>query len=449
MTTKRKAPQPLPGLRAPHTGTSLTSSVAFKLEADKDTPALQGALAAVRRGWAVLPLIPGGKEPYGALLPRDRHGDPSWRLLAVTPATEDEVRGWFQKDSAANYGVILSGLAVVDVDGEHPRHLHLAPTAVTRTRRGGHYFYRTSRPLSTLKLPWGELRSGEGSYVVGAGSLHPSGARYEWADFCNPDEIGITDLPADLLQVAEEEHQQQRERRSHPPHRAGTGSNKKYITDCFPAAPSPSTFDYSEWATREDVALSILKACGVANPRLKKAFKCILPGHDDHRASASLYRLDNHVIVYRDWHEQDGAAWYTLGEVYASVRSGRATKCGAGEKIIWFVRALIHCGYLKPPAIWAPRLPADVTPVVRDVFEGFRELVACRHIYQNGDPGGTMFSWRFAAAWCKRGERQAGQAVGWLLREGYLRQMPGTGGIKRAATMFVIGSLREDGGNRD
>lgn len=394
-----------------------------------------GAIEAVRRGWAILPLVPGGKEPYSALLPRDRHGEPSWRLLAVTPATEAEVLGWYAKDHAANWGLILGqGIVAVDVDGEHPRHLHLPPTAQVQTGRGSHYLYRTDRPTPTLKCPWGELR-GDGSYIVGVGSLHPSGVRYQWSDYCNPEEIGIADLPPDLLQAVEEEHNRQ------SAHRGQTGQfiHNQYISyrSTEPEVHAPA-FDYAVWVTREDVALSIMQACGVASPQLKKPFKCVLPGHEEKKASASLFRVDDGTIAYRDWHQKDGAAWYTLGEVFASVVAGKVLDLGPGEKTVWLIRALIRCGYLKPPAIWAPKLPADVQAGTRDVFNGFRELVACRHLYQGGDPGGTMFSWRFAAAWCGRSHVTVGRAMEWLLKHGYLKRVAVEGGGKRAATMFVL-----------
>lgn len=417
------------------------SSAGVKGQHLTDHPVLKEALDAVRRGWAVLPLVPGGKEPLSTLLPKDRFGKPSWRLLALQPATEAEIRTWFTREPNLNLGIILGeasgGLVVVDVDRKPAKPLHLPPTVVVNTARGAHYYFRASKSVQTLKTSWGELR-GENAYVVVSGR-HPAGVPYLWGECCSPAEIDVADLPEDLLQTAEEEAMEQRKARQKNP---GRVSNKQYTGNRLPSPGSEVTFDYLDWVTREDVALSIIRACGVEKPQLGKAFKCVLPGHSERKASASLYRHADNVIQYRDWHMKDGAAWFSLSEIFASVTAGRVMRLGPGERVVWLIRALIHCGYLKAPSVWAPKLPADVKPVIADVYNGFRLLVAVRHLY-NGAADGTMFSWRFASSWCGRSERHTGESIRWLLKHGYLRQVQcQVQAGKRATALFQLGTGR-------
>lgn len=461
MTAKRRAPGPWQGSQAPQTDTSLAISLPLEGLSDKacapswDSEGhqanradnlLQTALGYVRRGWALLPLLPGRKEPYSDLLPKDRTGAPSWRMLALQPATEAEVREWFRRDPSLNIGVIpeaSGGLVVVDVDRAPARPLHLPPTATVVTARGGHYYFQASRPVPTIKCGWGEIRAA-GAYVVAAGSLHPSGNRYTWADFCSPEEIHMADFPEDLLRRAEEDRDRQQRTRAqvsktqYPPEGASPGYTGTRLPETAPAV----TFDYYTWVSREDVALSILKACGVSRPKLGKAFRCPLPGHQERKPSAALYRQPDGVINLHDFHCRSGNEWYSLAEVYASVQSGRLVRLGPGEKSVWLRRALTELGYIRAPAVMAPKLPQDAPEIVKDVYVGFQKLLSVRTLYNSEDIG-APYSWRFASTWCARSERHTGEAIRWLLARGYLRTVGEPGQSKRSATLLALGTPRE------
>lgn len=395
MNAKERAPGPWQGARAPHTETSVDSSLTPSRPGRKRLPGLpeegaersfivqrdnpgvnpleEIAVGYVRRGWALLPISPRDKTPYVELLPRDRTGAPSWGLLALRPATEAEVRAWFRHDPACNVAIICGepsgGLIAVDVDRQPAGRLHLPPTATVATARGAHYYYRSSKPVPSVSCSWGEIR-GDGSYVVAAGSTHPNGIQYRWCDYCDPDQIELADLPADLLEAAEEDRERLQKAR-------GQVSKEKYTSSCLPK----STGAAEKWFVSEEAAVRILKACGVLNPRVGKAFRCPLPGHDDRRPSAALWRQEDGSFGLHDFHQCDGHAWYSLPEVFASVHSGKTVKLGPGEQAAWMLRAVVEVGLLKAPTLMAPRLPADAPKIVQDVYAGFRLLLAVRSLY--------------------------------------------------------------------
>ena len=124
------------------------------------------------RGWHLLPVRSGGKEP---LTP---HG--------VKDATTDKtvITGWCRRWPDMNIAVACGapGPQVLDIDNPTaiPAALMAKLGAAPRvaTARGGHvYFAGTDQ--GTIKLEFGELR-GRGSYVLVPPSIHPSGKEYVW-----------------------------------------------------------------------------------------------------------------------------------------------------------------------------------------------------------------------------------------------------------------------------
>ncbi len=230
-----------------------------------------GALAwMTARGWPLLAVRPGGKEP---LTP---HG--------VRDATIDMaiMAGWLRRWPDMNIAVACGapGPQVLDVDNPGavptsliPR-LRAAPTVATA--RGRHY-YGAGTGAPTIKLEFGELR-GRGSYVLVPPSTHPSGKVYVWLV---PPRGPLTPVPAALTQIGKRagcgEHE--------PPPRpiiAGEGRHpymhdfvvrllRAGITDrrriaaharlefelsCEPLPPpTPGYFEaWAEWATRTLIA---------------------------------------------------------------------------------------------------------------------------------------------------------------------------------------------------
>lgn len=127
-----------------------------------------------------------GKHPVGALAPRG----------AKSASTElRTIRRWHREFPEMNYGVATEGLAVIDCDSRDAvaafrRTFGPPPTFTVKTARGFHFYFRGEMPTrigARMKL---DVKSGPGSYVVGPGSVHASGAIYaQWED------VPVEELP--------------------------------------------------------------------------------------------------------------------------------------------------------------------------------------------------------------------------------------------------------------
>lgn len=162
----------------------------------------EAALSYAARGWAVLPLRPGGKEPATA------HG--------VKDATTDPkiITSWYDRHPGRGVAIaagLRSGLVVVDLDekeaytdesGRYHSAVHgleefaawekshgkIAEGPRVRTGRGGLHLYLEADDdyrNGVGVLPGVDIRS-SGGYVVAPPTLHPNGTPYTWE--ITPDE---------------------------------------------------------------------------------------------------------------------------------------------------------------------------------------------------------------------------------------------------------------------
>ena len=178
---------------------------------------LAAALAYQARGWSVVPLRPGEKRP---LIRREG--------FQHQPASESQVRRWFEHWPDANLGVVtgaVSGLIVLDIDPEHGggdslaaferQHGPTPPTLEAITGGGGRHLY-FSHPggvvHNRVNLAAGLDLRGDGGYVVVPPSRHPSGKHYAWAPDRGPDEVAIGPMPPWLSRLLSGEG----ERHGHP-----------------------------------------------------------------------------------------------------------------------------------------------------------------------------------------------------------------------------------------
>ncbi|MBZ9907777.1 phage/plasmid primase, P4 family [Mesorhizobium sp. BR115XR7A] len=160
-----------------------------------------------REGAPIVPLVPRGKEPHGGYSSR----------AYVRSATE--AAAFFQDNVEANYGIVtgtVSGLVVLDVDGQTGRaslaklvkqHGSLPQTVTVNTGRGVHYYF--SHAGAPIQGRTGHLGAGldvraEGNYVVGPGSIHENGQRYEYADGARFPKVRPASLPDWLLSLMTE-----------------------------------------------------------------------------------------------------------------------------------------------------------------------------------------------------------------------------------------------------
>jgi hypothetical protein len=133
--------------------------------------ALDAALGYSRRGWPVLPVRAGGKDPL------TRHGV---KDASIDPRT---VARWWRRWPSANVAIAcgLPGPQVLDVDDVEAGAGALAATEgapEVATAKGRHR-YLAGQARRTIDLGFGELR-GRGGYVVAPPSIHPSGREYVW-----------------------------------------------------------------------------------------------------------------------------------------------------------------------------------------------------------------------------------------------------------------------------
>jgi len=154
---------------------------------------LETALRYADRGIPVFPLK--GKEPL------TRHG---FKDASTDPR---KIHMWLNRWPNANIGIPtggVSGIVAVDFDGNSTEATRiwdgLPPTLEVYTSRGRHRYYRIpkgQRVRSRKLAPDVDLKA-DGGYVVAAGSVHPSGARYEFVEETKA--LGIVALPDELLE---------------------------------------------------------------------------------------------------------------------------------------------------------------------------------------------------------------------------------------------------------
>jgi putative DNA primase/helicase len=135
------------------------------------------------RGWSLIPLKPRDKRP--ALR--------SWQEYQTRPATYAELEAWFLSDTPMNVGIVtgkVSALLVVDADSPEAEAwatAHMPPcNQRVRTAKGVHLYFAYSGSTSIknkVRCTFGgrqleiDVRA-DGGYVVGPGSVHPSGHVY-------------------------------------------------------------------------------------------------------------------------------------------------------------------------------------------------------------------------------------------------------------------------------
>lgn len=157
------------------------------------------------KGWQVFPLKPKDKIP-------------ACKWADVATSEKNQLTGLFEFSPNANIGIATgkrSGITVLDVDASHDGYESLAEllaeygalpeTPVAKTGGGGEHIFFNYVPgtrNSAGKLGRGlDIRS-DGGYVVGAGSVHPSGTKYEWVVL--PSKTPLADMPQWMVELLAE-----------------------------------------------------------------------------------------------------------------------------------------------------------------------------------------------------------------------------------------------------
>jgi len=385
-------------------------------------------------------------------------GQSSWSLLALRPASEAEIRRWFDHDPGLNYGIITgvpcnalkgNSLCIMDVDRPKrlPKHDAPVPATVTvRTKRGSHYYFQSGDEVLSKKFPWGELKAA-GGYVVGPGSIHESGHVYSFYEMLSPTEADILEIPSWLISGALQANVEAS--------RANPLNSTLPKTEANQFLHRKNSFTMQQgrfkelWELNKDpeTAIGIMGLCGRDVRGMKKAFLCPIPGHSDRNPSAALYQEPGKAIILHDFHSADEERlFWPIVDVYASCKVGRALRLRQGERAIWWLRALHDLGVVNPPIIPKYELPYNAPASVKKVYAGFCYLLELRQLYEESRV--TPFNRQFAARWCMADEKTVRNAVGWLLRKGHLfiseRGRPHGHKEGSALTLFSLGRPSHD-----
>lgn len=466
-------------------------------------PMLDAALAMCSRGWALVPIAPGTKQPHGAVL-RSVYGHARITPLAQRRASAPEIRAWFDADPNCALGVIAGapsgGIGFVDIDAPAACPSLVAALdsmggPVIITHRGLRFVIRQREPIAARKIVAsgqhvGEVITGYHAtgrrvvqYVVVPPSVHPSGTPYRWErpETAIP-EVGETDIqqmlgggglhmtPADAgvadpdgsagaptsdlhttsVPSPSVDRSKYKRYTSTPNISCTCSSSSQTQNEGIPtghgdpalalasATPRSGVVSASHLLRDQrfnDAALRLLGLDGCA----ARAFRCVLPGHAEAHPSATLVVTDEGVVLYHDWHRRDGCEWLLLPAVYAAVVSGEVRPLRGPELAVWTLRMAIDAGVISPAPVDAPECPEDVDETTKRVYAGFIRLLQCKWLIEPGAP--TVFSWRFAAAWCGVGrggaaQRRVQRAMAELLRRGLIR----VAGQHGRMALFVPGS---------
>jgi hypothetical protein len=106
-----------------------------------------------------------------------------------------------------------------------------------------------------------------------------------------------------------------------------------------------------------EIALGLAEIAGIKVKRIGAAFRCILPSHEEKHPSAAFCFTGDGRILYHDFHQRSGSEWYTLGEVYHAIFTGKTVKLRAVDSARWLARLALRLGYKN-------RLAADTEKIL-------------------------------------------------------------------------------------
>ncbi len=140
----------------------------------------------LKQGFAIIPLLPMEKRP--AL--------ESWVDYQKRKPTIEEIDGWFgngkleQRNMGAIQGHVSGNKVVLDFDKKElldkikdtKLYEYIQKTLKVKTSKGLHAYFESNVPIASGKRDYGLDIKGEGGYVVCAGSTHPDGTVYSFAN---------------------------------------------------------------------------------------------------------------------------------------------------------------------------------------------------------------------------------------------------------------------------
>jgi hypothetical protein len=399
----------------------IPASDATETESTEPNSLRDAALAYAKLGLKIVPVRAGTKVPHIKNWPSRATSDPA------------QVAAWWGQWPDANVGIDVgkSGLVLLDVDDEEGeasvRRRLCQPdfsvaTPAIRASCGVNYLYRKPsevriRNSAKTVAPGIDIR-GDGGLALLPPSRHPSGTHYAWA---NPLwEYEFQPIPDWLVELIQEAQPARR-----------PAALRRTIT---PVAVSPATpfsdpaglvtADHLRAAPRDaGYVLAVAKLLGIPDPEAAvhqgRSFCCVVPGHDERQPSAKLYRKDDGIFIYKDFHGEAGLSALSLAEAYHAVITGRLARLSSAQNGLWSLQLMIDTRLVHAYPVILPTLPDEATPNEWKVYEGVARLFATNWRYR--EPGTPLpFSRAFAANWCGVLEGTAGRAIARLRDWGIL-----------------------------
>ncbi len=385
-----------------------------------------------------------------------------WTPFQTNRASIRKMASWIN-DSTKGMGLVtgsLNGIVVLDIDvkkgkngWKHIKGKELPITPAVRTQNGGtHYYFRypQGKEIKNVQDMYGahsgvDVR-GEGGYVV-----MPFTKGYEWVEGLEFDNVPLAEIPEWLLNDYTNYKTNKPKKAKKKPVQV-----VKPVTTPVEVQSKPVKVvtepkrDKTTKVTGESIkayfkdnetVMKLLPLLGLENEQIDGAgFNCVLPSKTvDTRPSASLFKMADGTIAYRDWRAgAEEADYYMLAEVYASQRYKEKRKLNGPELTTWSNRMLVEAGLLEATPVDAPELPESLgkKKSVRKVYEGFQQLLAIKNLYLENE--GTAFSFRFAAAWCGLSSPTVQNAMTQLQAFGYIKMTGKEGSGIRAVNVYKL-----------
>jgi hypothetical protein len=313
---------------------------------------LESALQAVGRKWYVLPV---GRDK----VPLIKWGKGASRNLRL-------IEWWWRQWPDANVGIVTgskSGFAVLDIDGPKGRALlaqYSGPLpdtlAVTsgRPEGGEHRYFLCPEAVSGIALDGLELKA-NGQYAVGVGSVHESGAVYDWAN-----QHMIAPLPPELVAWMDAQPRASRRRKPRTPQAADMlasrlGPRPAYLNNAVPinARAVLPAVGFPKTASIEDIEAAMVV---IPNPdEVWDEWKVV-----GMTIWASCEGAATGLVLFETWSRKSTAKWKEGGaeKAWAEITNCPPNDLGFGSLVTRARTATGDPNWLPPSRRPRPAVPA-------------------------------------------------------------------------------------------
>lgn len=387
-----------------------------------------------------------------------------WGLYQKECASPDKMASWVEgrKEGFGLATGITSNIVVLDIDVKNGKNgwaslkgKEIPETVTVTTRSGGTHFY--FRYPVNIDFKFGNATDmygkdsgvdirGEGGFAV-----MPFTPGYTWNEGKGFGEIEIAEMPnwiiEDYLAFKNSKVKASKPNRTPVKPRESTSKAVKPIEE-YKTTTNHAKRSKALYSDIELVEQKLLPLLNLEGQQVDGApFNCIMPkGKADTKPSASLFQANDGEVLYRDWRASaENADYYTLPEVYASLKYKEPKKLNGPELATWSLRLLVDAGILEVKPIQAPELSLELAKkkAVVKTYEGFKYLLAVKKLYDDTQ-NRTAFSFRFGAAWCGTSSPTLQTAMTQLMAFGFIHLVGKEGRGTRAVNVYQLKSENVD-----